>query len=198
MEEDVKSTVSEHKKRSSEGKALHKWIRTLQRYLFPSFVASLFIYLRDRAVVSTSSRVQVSGNVRLGRGTVVKPYSIIQASGGRVTFGRNCAVSSFNHISVGKDADLVVGDYVRIGPHVTIVATTREYSRKDKLIIEQGYRDKGIKIGNDVLIGAGAILLDGCEIGDGAVIGVGSVVSGKVPLYSVVFGSPAKVIFWRR
>lgn len=172
------------------------WKRSLQRYLLPPPLAALSIFLRDRALVSFASRVQVCEQVRLGRGTVVKPYSIIQSSGGRVVFGENCAISSFNHIATGM-ADLICGDYVRTGPHVTIVATTREHRRKDRRIIEQGYRDRGIRIGNDVLIGARAVLVDGCDIGDGAVIGVGSVVTGKVPPYAVVFGCPAKVVFWR-
>ena len=55
-----------------------------------------------------------------------------------------------------------------------------------------------ITIGDDVLIGAGAVLLDGCEIGQGAIIGAGSVVTGHVVPYSVVVGSPAKVIMWRQ
>lgn len=178
--------------------ALANWRRTAQRYFIPSFLASLIIYLRDHALVSLAARVQIGGNIKLGRGTVVKPYSIVQTSGGRITFGRNCAISSFNHIAAGADGNIVAGDYVRTGPHVSIIATTREYRNKDRLIIEQGFRDKGIRIGNDVLIGTGARLIDGCEIGDGAVVGVNSVVSGKVPQYAVVFGSPAKVIYWRR
>jgi acetyltransferase-like isoleucine patch superfamily enzyme len=80
---------------------------------------------------------------------------------------------------------------------VTIVATTRVYGKKALRIDEQGYADRGIRIGNDVLIGAGVILVDGCQIGDGAVIGVGSIVTGKVAPYSVIFGSPPKVIYWR-
>jgi acetyltransferase-like isoleucine patch superfamily enzyme len=141
--------------------------------------------------------VQVSSLVQFGRGSVVKPFSIVQTSGGRVRFGKHCAIGSFNHIAAGQ-ADVLGGDHVRTGPQVTIVGTTREYRRKDQLIVEQGYVDKGIVIGSDVLIGAGAVLVDGCEIGDGAVVGVGSIVTGKVPPYAVVFGAPAKVIYWRR
>jgi acetyltransferase-like isoleucine patch superfamily enzyme len=177
--------------------ALQSWRRTAQRYLLPSFIAALIIYWRDKALVSFSSRVQLSSLVRLGKGCVVKPYSVIQSSGGRVIFGRNCAVSSFNHIAAGR-ADIVIGDHVRMGPHVTIIGSTREYRRRDQLITEQGFADKGISIGSDVLIGARAVLVDGCEIGDGAVVGVGSIVNGKVPPYAIVFGAPAKVIFWRR
>jgi len=171
--------------------------RVVQRHLIPAFLASVYYLLRCRAFVNPRAQVQPTRRITLGQGTVVKSFAIIQTSGGRISVGRKCAVSSFNHIST-VSKDIVIGDYVRMGPHVTITATTRNYRRRDKLIIEQGYLDKGITIGNDVLIGSGATILDGCTIGDGAVIGVGSVVTGDVAPYTVVFGSPAKVIFKRR
>ena len=68
-----------------------------------------------------------------------------------------------------------------MGPHVTILGSTRNFRKKDIPITKQGYIHKGINIGNDVLIGAGAIILDGCTIGDGAVVGVGSIVTKDVP-----------------
>lgn len=177
---------------------LAKWSRTAQRYLMPNFVWSAILYFRDGALVSFASRVQSGRLVRFGKGSVVKAYSIVQTSGGSVVFGRNCAIGCFNFIAAGGGADLIAGDQVRIGPHVTILATTRNLRRKDTPIVDQGYADKGIRIGNDVLIGAGATLLDGCEIGDGAVIGAASLVTGKVPPYSIVVGSPARVVDWRR
>lgn len=177
-------------------KSLGSVWRTLGRYLMPRFVASLIFYLRDRAVVSTSSFVQVSKLVKLGKGTVVKPFAIVQSSGGRLVFGRHCAISSFNWIAAGQ-ADVIVGDNVRIGAHVAIIGTTRSYRRRDQLIVDQGYDDRGIRIGSDVLIGARSVILDGCEIGEGAVIGAGSVVKGKIPPYAVVFGAAADVVSWR-
>ena len=52
------------------------------------------------------------------------------------------------------------------------------------------------RVGNEVLIGMGAIILDGAEIGDRCIIGAGSLVTGnkKIPAGSLVMGSPAKVI----
>lgn len=173
-------------------------LRTLQRYAVPRFVASILFFVRDGVKISFSSRVQFGGRIRFGKNCVVKPSAIIQTSGGKVTFGHDCAIGSFNHIAAGREGDIEMGDYVRIGPHVTIVATSRNYRDKSRPIIEQGYNDRGIKIGRDVFIGAGSILVDGCDIGDGAVIGVGSVVTGRVAPYAVVFGAPAKVIMWRQ
>jgi acetyltransferase-like isoleucine patch superfamily enzyme len=174
---------------------LPAWRRSLQRKM-PQLLVSLAIYARDRAMVHPRARVQMTGKIRFGCGTVVKALTIIQASGGRISIGRRCAISSFNHIAAGV-GDLVIGDDVRTGPHVSIVATTREYRRVDMRIADQGYRHQGITIGNDVLIGAGAIILDGSQIGHGAVIGAGSVVTGTIPPFAVAFGSPAKVSHYR-
>lgn len=51
-----------------------------------------------------------------------------------------------------------------------------------------------VVVGNDVWIGAQAIILPGVTIGDGAVIGAGSVVTSAVSSYTVVGGSPAMEI----
>lgn len=54
-----------------------------------------------------------------------------------------------------------------------------------------------IRIGNDVWIGARAIILDGVTIGDGAIVGAGAVVTGDVPAYAVMGGVPAKILRYR-
>lgn len=54
-----------------------------------------------------------------------------------------------------------------------------------------------INIGNDVWIGARAIISDGVKIGDGAIIGAGAVVTEDVEPYAVVGGIPAKHIRYR-
>ena len=52
-------------------------------------------------------------------------------------------------------------------------------------------------IGNDVWVGANAIIISGVKIGDGAVIGAGAVVTKDVPPYAIVGGVPAKIIKYR-
>ena len=52
-------------------------------------------------------------------------------------------------------------------------------------------------IGNDVWIGAGAMVKSGVSIGNGAVIAAGAVVTHDIPAYAIVGGVPAKVIRYR-
>lgn len=167
-----------------------------QRYFAPGFVVSAYYWLKYRCGISTQARVQLSGQIAFGRGTVVKPFAIIKCSGGTVTIGRHCAVSSFDVLSAGG-GDIVIGDYVRIGSHVTILGSGRRFAKKDVLIVDQGYDLDGVVIGDDVLIGSGATILNGCRIGQGAVIGAGSVVTKDVPPYAVVAGAPARVLRYR-
>lgn len=56
------------------------------------------------------------------------------------------------------------------------------------------YRCERTIIGNDVFIGANAVVLPGVRIGDGAIVGAGSVVTKDVPSYTVVAGNPARVL----
>lgn len=54
-----------------------------------------------------------------------------------------------------------------------------------------------IDIGNDVWIGARAIIMDGIKIGHGAVVAANAVVTKDIPPYAIVGGIPAKIIKYR-
>lgn len=178
---------------SGNKKSRYYFTRVVQRYLIPSWIVALWYSLSCRCLVSAQARVQLSKKITFGRGTVVKPFAILQTQSGKITIGRECAISSFNHISTGE-TDVRIGDYVRLGPHVTILGGSRNFRKRDTLIIDQGSHHRTVIIGNDVLIGAGCVILPGSIIGQGAVIGAGSVVSGDIPPYAIVAGSPAKII----
>ncbi len=172
---------------------LSKLIRIFQRYLVPRFIGSMYYFLRYGCLISTQARVQLTNRISFGRGSVVKAFAVVQSSKGRISFGKNCSVSSFDHISTGH-ADVIIGNNVRIASNVVIVSARRNFRNKDMLIVNQGYTHRSVEIRDDVFIGAGAIILDGCNIGDGAVVAAGSVVNKDVQPYSIVAGIPAKVI----
>jgi acetyltransferase-like isoleucine patch superfamily enzyme len=168
-------------------------VRIIQRYLFPSFLNSFLLYLKYRCIVSTKSMVQFSSNIQLSRKTVVKPFTIIQTGHGVIKIGINCSIGSGNFISAG-DGTISIGNNTRTGPNVVILGSSRNFHDKNRLIVDQGFSHKGAIIGNDVLIGAGSIIIHGAKIGDGAVIAAGSVVNKTVDEYTVVGGVPSKPI----
>lgn len=58
----------------------------------------------------------------------------------------------------------------------------------------QGVTHKGIVIGNNCWIGAGAVYLDGAKLGNGCVVGTNSVIMKEFPDNCVIAGIPAKII----
>ncbi|KIV85176.1 hypothetical protein PV11_00906 [Exophiala sideris] len=91
------------------------------------------------------------------------------------------------------DCSLVtIGNRVMFGPNVSIYAATHEtdvQSRRDN--IEYA---RPVTIGDDCWIGGSSIILPGVTIGQGCTVGAGSVVTKDVPAWSVVMGTPARVV----
>lgn len=82
-----------------------------------------------------------------------------------------------------------VGNDVTFAPRVHVLA--HDASTKKHL----GYTKIGlVEIGDNVFIGAGAIILPNTKIGNNCIIGAGSIVSCNIPDNSVAVGNPAKVI----
>lgn len=111
--------------------------------------------------------------------------------GGRhVHFGHR-VYANFN-LTLVDDGNIFVGDNVLFGPNVTVATANHP--------IEPSLRSRGLQynrdvhIGNDVWIGAGAVLVPGVRIGDGSVIGAGSVVTRDIPAGAVAAGNPCRVL----
>ena len=93
-----------------------------------------------------------------------------------------------------SDIDQGHGFLIEIGNNVTITHAAilaHDASTKNAL----GYSKVGkVKIGNDVFIGYGSIILPGVTIGDNVIVGAGTVIRRDVPADSVVIGNPAQII----
>lgn len=82
-----------------------------------------------------------------------------------------------------------VGDNVTFSTNVTVLAhdaSPAMFKMPTKLGI--------VRIGNNVFVGTGTIILCNTRIGNNVVIGAGSIVSGDIPDNSVVAGTPAKIV----
>jgi acetyltransferase-like isoleucine patch superfamily enzyme len=71
---------------------------------------------------------------------------------------------------------------------------SRGFVDADRLDLLAPPEERNVRIGNDVWIGAGAILLPGVSVGDGAVVAAGAVVNHDVAPYAIVAGVPARVL----
>ncbi|MGC9402132.1 sugar O-acetyltransferase [Vibrio genomosp. F10] len=89
-------------------------------------------------------------------------------------------------------AEVTIGQYVQIGPNVVISTASHPLSLSERVLPVATANP--ITIGDNVWIGAGAVILDGVSIGDRCVIGAGSVVTKSIPADSVAVGSPCRVM----
>jgi maltose O-acetyltransferase len=101
--------------------------------------------------------------------------------------GLRCHV--YNNVTLGRD--------VMMGPDVMILAGNHNFDRVDIPMRLQGQERERCLIGDDVWIGARAIILGGVTIGSGAVIAAGAVVTRNVAALAIVGGNPARVIRFR-
>lgn len=85
-----------------------------------------------------------------------------------------------------------IGDNVLFGPNVTLLGAGHPLDAVARR--SEWGNSKPINIGNDVWIGANAVVRDGVTIGDRAIVGAGSIVTKDVPADAIVVGSPAKVL----
>lgn len=131
--------------------------------------------------------------IEIGEGTGINPYVKIRVqNSGFVKIGKNCSIHSFTVIY--GDGGVTIGDKVRIATHVVIVPNDHNFDNLNQDIYEQGLTRKEITIGDDVWIGAGAIILAGVKIGSHSVIAAGAVVTKDVEENTIVGGVPAKVL----
>lgn len=126
----------------------------------------------------------------IGSDTYISSHVILTTQNGRINVG------SFNHIGpfCVLHGNCTIGDYVLIGSHVAIIPANHNFIKRDVLIRKQGVSSSGVKIANDVWIGAGTQVLDESNLGEGCVIGAGSVVKGTLQPYGVYVGSPVRKI----
>lgn len=129
-------------------------------------------------------------NFSLGRKSVVESYCCINNAVGDVTIGENTRIGI--HCTV--IGPVSIGNHVNLAQGITVTALNHNFEDASRRIDEQGINTKPVVIGDDVWIGANAVILPGVTIGRHSVVAAGAVVTKDVPDYSLVAGIPAKVI----
>lgn len=111
-----------------------------------------------------------------------------------VTFGYNISIG--NNSGIGKNSyvqnNVTIGNDVLCGPEVLIYTDNHRYDSMKKFI-DSGVENKNVSIGNNVWIGTRVIILPGCHIGNNVIIGAGAVVTKNFPDNVLIAGNPAVI-----
>lgn len=126
----------------------------------------------------------------IGRHSVVESFACINNAVGDVIIGDHSRIGLHNTI-IGP---VTIGSHVNLAQGITVTALNHNFENMDLRIDEQGVSTKPVVIGDDVWIGANAVILPGITIGEHCVIAAGAVVTKDVPAHSLAAGVPAKVI----
>ena len=118
---------------------------------------------------------QVVGNVKIGKDSSIWYNAVVRGDSSTVIVGERTNIQDLACLHVDMQDKLEIGDDVTIG-HSAIV--------------------HGCIVGNNVIIGMGAIIMNGAHVGSNCIIGAGALVTEntKIPDGYMAFGSPAKVI----
>lgn len=114
--------------------------------------------------------------------------------------GDNCSIQIADDVSIGQNVHVTSGENLKIGKSTTILANTfitnidHDYEQIGVHILKQKMIIKHTTIGENCFIGIGVAIQAGTVLGKQCVIGANSVVRGVFPDYSVIVGSPAKII----
>lgn len=163
-------------------------VRTRPRW-YVRLIAPLYQHRGRGAVVYRSVRMDTPPYRRftLGDGSVVESFCCINNAVGDVIIG--------SHTRVGLHSTVIgpvtIGNDVNIAQGVVLSGLNHNFVERDVPIARQGVTTATITIGDDVWIGANAVILAGVSIGSHSVVAAGAVVTRDVAPHTLVAGVPA-------
>jgi acetyltransferase-like isoleucine patch superfamily enzyme len=123
--------------------------------------------------VKFDTHSSVAGGLLIGRNVSIGMGANIRAAGGRVSIGKNTLIA--------QNVSLIAANHiVKLGFLINEMPWCEEKT--------------GVTIGENVWIGAGAVVLPGVTVGDNSVVAAGAVVVSSIPPYEVWGGIPARKI----
>ncbi len=122
--------------------------------------------------VFVSETAYVVGNVEIGENSNIWPGAVIRGDYGKIVIGKNC--------SIQDTCVLHTDDYLELG---------------DNVLMTHGAVVHGGRVGNNVLIGVNAVLLEDAHVGNYCLIGACALVraGARIPDHSLVLGVPGRV-----
>lgn len=185
------------------GAEIRAWLEFLFIQNIPGYSGRLIrkFYWSKRFCKSTDFRfmqgciITSPKNIEMGKGVTLMHDCMLYAhDNGYIAIGDRVSMNNNVMIGAADNGTVIIGANALIGPNVVIRASNHKFELKNVPINQQGHTGGKIVIGEDVWIGANAVILPNVTIGKGAVIGAGAVVTKDIQPYSMAVGVPARVI----
>jgi maltose O-acetyltransferase len=136
-------------------------------------MCDLYAWYLSKIILSCGHNLKIWGKIY-----IKNPKNII--------FGKNVSINDGAYLN--GLGGIEIGDNVSISAQSIIVSTGLDTG---SFLIDKKHCNEKITIGNNVQIGAGAIILAGVKIGNNVIVGAGSVVTKDIDDDSIVVGNPA-------
>lgn len=171
---------------------LGKLMTFLRRCLLLPWWKMRFAHFGTHSSIEGGAVITIARNVSIGKHTTIYHRCFIGVGHtGKVEIG------DYSHLGVdtylnASEGCIKIGNHVAIGPKSMIYSYSNYY--EPGKLITQCHKVADVTIEDDVLIGAGAVVLPGVTISMGAIVGANAVVTKNVAPYSIVGGVPAREI----
>ena len=172
-------------------------------YIIKKIKSKLLSYVKDSETLCRLFKKQLFPGVdckaKLGSRYIITDYSNIILEEGAYLKRDSVILNGRANFIMRRNSGSAEELMVISGNHMSVVGLNLAQvtnNVKDRLDTNNEY-DKDVIVDEDVWIGARVTLLSGVHIGRGCEVGAGAVVRSSTPLYSIVFGNPAKIVGFR-
>lgn len=156
------------------------------------------VYFRLPAYIGGKQYIEIANGTCIGKRVMIQATAFYgdRVFNPQICIGKNCNIGDDSNIQCCNK--IILGNGVRLGRKVMINDTSHGNFIREQLDVQPNLRpleSKGpIIIEDNVWIGEMSCILGNVHIGKGSIIGANSVVTKDIPPYSLVVGSPARVI----
>jgi acetyltransferase-like isoleucine patch superfamily enzyme len=153
------------------------------KYELPSYIGS-------PTFIGNFKRIFIGKRVRIFPGARIE----VVDKNSSIVFEDNISIGQNIHIISGGEQELRIGRDTTFSANVFMTNIDHKYDEINKHILEQSLVNSKTQIGENCFIGYGAVIQAGTILGKQCIVGANSVVRGTFPDYSVIVGTPARIV----
>jgi acetyltransferase-like isoleucine patch superfamily enzyme len=175
--------------------------RALKQFVKDLLFRPAGVAMGPRSEVRRPRKIPNPGRVRMGADCSIGRFSLLHAfdhyagtpHDGRITLGDNVYIGGFAQLHAIHH--MRIGDGCVLSEYVYVSDNAHGLDPRGGPIMRQPLESRGpVTIGRNVFIGYGCVVMHGVTLGDHCVVGAGSVVTRSFPAYSMIAGSPARLV----